>query len=134
MSKIQTSRARPHAERGFSFPSTEDEEIEAALKNAAFFVSTLVLKGLHFNGLTIPRSLIFLSVVSLDSYSLIARAKSLELDTPYVPPPGDPLLHHAAGFAEVMCSAVFIRYTCAVWWVVAAIISLLVVLRSTSNL
>ena len=38
---------------------------------------------------------------------LIARAKSLELDTPYVPPPGNPLLHHAAGYAKVMCSAVF---------------------------
>jgi CubicO group peptidase (beta-lactamase class C family) len=39
---------------------------------------------------------------------LIARAKSLELDTAYVPPPGDPLAHHAAGYAKVMCSAVFI--------------------------
>jgi CubicO group peptidase (beta-lactamase class C family) len=39
---------------------------------------------------------------------LIARAKSLELDTPYVPPPGEPLTHHAAGYAKVMCSAVFI--------------------------
>ena len=38
----------------------------------------------------------------------IERAKSLELDTPYVPPPGDPLAHHAAGYAKVMCSAVFI--------------------------
>jgi len=38
----------------------------------------------------------------------IARAKSLELDTDYVPPPGDPLEHHASGFAKVMCSAVFI--------------------------
>src|SRR5258705_13592049 len=38
---------------------------------------------------------------------LIARAKSFELDTPYVPPPGNPLTHHAAGFAKVMCSAVF---------------------------
>ena len=38
---------------------------------------------------------------------LIARAKSLELDTPYLPPPGDPLVHHAAGYAKVMCSAVF---------------------------
>jgi hypothetical protein len=27
---------------------------------------------------------------------LIARAKSLELDTQYVPPPGDPLGHDAA--------------------------------------
>ncbi len=40
--------------------------------------------------------------------ALIARAKSLELNTPYVPPPGDPLEHHTAGFAKVMCSAVFI--------------------------
>ena len=40
--------------------------------------------------------------------ALIARAKSLELKTPYVPPPGDPLSHHAAGYAQVMCSAVFI--------------------------
>ena len=39
---------------------------------------------------------------------VIDRAKSLELDTPYVPPPGDPLAHHAAGYAKVMCSAVFI--------------------------
>src|ERR1700694_4516318 len=39
--------------------------------------------------------------------ALIARAKSFELDTSYVPPPGDPLTHHAAGFAKVMCSAVF---------------------------
>jgi len=39
---------------------------------------------------------------------LVARARSLELDTPYVAPPGDPLEHHAAGFAKVMCSAVFI--------------------------
>src|SRR6516162_2022178 len=38
---------------------------------------------------------------------LIARAKSFELNTPYVPPPGEPLAHHAAGYAKVMCSAVF---------------------------
>src|SRR5580700_3706224 len=38
---------------------------------------------------------------------LIDRAKSLELATPYVPPPGDPLAHHAAGYAKVMCTAVF---------------------------
>lgn len=40
--------------------------------------------------------------------ALIARAKTLELNTPYVPPPGDALDHHAAGFAKIMCSAVFI--------------------------
>jgi CubicO group peptidase (beta-lactamase class C family) len=40
--------------------------------------------------------------------SLVARAKALELDTPYVPPPGDAQEHHASGYAKVMCSAVFI--------------------------
>jgi CubicO group peptidase (beta-lactamase class C family) len=40
--------------------------------------------------------------------ALIARARTLELNTPYVAPPGDPLVHHASGFAKVMCSAVFI--------------------------
>src|SRR5262245_30997733 len=40
--------------------------------------------------------------------ALITRAKSFELNTPYVPPPGDPLEHDAAGFAKTMCSAVFI--------------------------
>jgi CubicO group peptidase (beta-lactamase class C family) len=39
---------------------------------------------------------------------IIDRAHSLELDTPYAPPPGDPLEHHTAGFAKIMCSAVFI--------------------------
>lgn len=40
--------------------------------------------------------------------ALVARAKTLELDTAYVPPPGDPLEHHTSGFAKIMCSAVFI--------------------------
>src|SRR5262249_18360124 len=40
--------------------------------------------------------------------ALLARAKSLELNTPYVPPPGDPLEHYTSGFAKIMCSAVFI--------------------------
>jgi len=39
---------------------------------------------------------------------ILARAKALELNTPYVPPPGDALEHHASGFAKIMCSAVFI--------------------------
>ncbi len=39
---------------------------------------------------------------------VIDRAKSLELNTPYVPPPGDVLDHHTSGYAKVMCSAVFI--------------------------
>jgi len=39
---------------------------------------------------------------------LLARARALELHTTYVAPPGDPASHHAAGFAQVICSAVFI--------------------------
>ena len=40
--------------------------------------------------------------------NLIQRAKSLEINTPYSPPPGDPQHHHASGFAKILCSAVFI--------------------------
>ncbi len=39
---------------------------------------------------------------------MIARAKALELNTDYTPPPGEALEHHAAGFAKILCSAVFI--------------------------
>jgi CubicO group peptidase (beta-lactamase class C family) len=40
--------------------------------------------------------------------TLIARAKRFELNTPYVPPPGDPLEHNTSGYANTMCAAVFI--------------------------
>jgi len=40
--------------------------------------------------------------------ALRARAQPFELNTPYEPPPGDALVHHASGFAKTMCSAVFI--------------------------
>jgi len=40
--------------------------------------------------------------------AMLARARALELKTAYLPPPGDPLEHHAAGLAKVICSAVFI--------------------------
>ncbi len=45
---------------------------------------------------------------SSSTAALIARAKSLELDTPYAPPPGEAAQHHASGFAKIMCSAVFV--------------------------
>lgn len=48
------------------------------------------------------------AVPSATNETLRARAKALELPTPYVPPPGDPLSYHAAGLAKVVCSAVFI--------------------------
>jgi len=40
--------------------------------------------------------------------ALIARAQSVELDTEVEPPPGVALEHHTAGFAKILCSAVFI--------------------------
>jgi CubicO group peptidase (beta-lactamase class C family) len=63
--------------------------------------------------LTLPMMLVLLlaavpGAAQAPHDSLLGRAKSLELNTPYVPPPGDPLEHHASGFAKVMCSAVFI--------------------------
>ena len=38
----------------------------------------------------------------------VARARRYELDTPAVPPPGERLSHEAAGYAQIMCNAVFI--------------------------
>ena len=40
--------------------------------------------------------------------TMLARAKALELPTAFTPPPGDPQAHHAAGYARIMCTAVFI--------------------------
>jgi CubicO group peptidase (beta-lactamase class C family) len=40
--------------------------------------------------------------------ALIARGKSLELNTPYVPPPGEKIQHYASGYAKIMCTAVFV--------------------------
>jgi hypothetical protein len=39
---------------------------------------------------------------------LVARAAEFELDTEWETPPGNPLEHSLAGFAKILCSAVFI--------------------------
>jgi CubicO group peptidase (beta-lactamase class C family) len=39
---------------------------------------------------------------------LVARTQALELPTEYNPPPGDALEHATAGFAKILCSAVFL--------------------------
>ena len=39
---------------------------------------------------------------------IIDRANTLDLGTPYTPPPGDAASHHASGFAKNLCSAVFV--------------------------
>jgi len=46
--------------------------------------------------------------IPANTVEMIARADRLELDTPYVAPPGDPDTHHTMGFARTMCSGVFI--------------------------
>jgi len=40
--------------------------------------------------------------------AMLDRALAAELNTPYDPPPGDPLSHHTSGFAKTLCSAVFV--------------------------
>ncbi|HEX7938092.1 MAG TPA: hypothetical protein VF483_03815, partial [Gemmatimonadaceae bacterium] len=40
--------------------------------------------------------------------ALVARAKTFELNTPYVPPPGNALSLHSAALATITCSAVFV--------------------------
>lgn len=46
--------------------------------------------------------------VDLPEETLSERADRLELDTAYIPPPGDPMAHHTMGFARTLCSAVFV--------------------------
>src|SRR2546423_7647456 len=56
----------------------------------------------------IPAAWLLTAIPAPAQPGMLARAKALELSTPYVPPPGDPLEHHAAGFAKIICSAVFV--------------------------
>ena len=39
---------------------------------------------------------------------MLARANALDLETKYIAPPGDALSHNTAGYAKIMCSAIFI--------------------------
>jgi CubicO group peptidase (beta-lactamase class C family) len=65
----------------------------------AFFVAIV-----HLAAASVPAQ----DAAAAAKAAIIARAKDLELPTPYVPPPGDPLSHYTAGYAQIMCSAVFI--------------------------
>jgi CubicO group peptidase (beta-lactamase class C family) len=42
-----------------------------------------------------------------DRANLVARAARLELPGDWQPPPGDAIEHHTAGFAKILCSAIF---------------------------
>lgn len=46
--------------------------------------------------------------IPTNTEELNARADRLELDTAYVPPPGDPDAHFTMGFARTLCSGVFV--------------------------
>ena len=48
------------------------------------------------------------SQLSDNTEKMIQRAALLELDTPYVPPPGDPDSFFAVAFARTLCSAIFV--------------------------
>jgi len=62
-----------------------------------------------FFGMLIVTSLVVHSASAAEfTASAIARARSLELPTEAEAPPGDPLLHYAAGYAQILCQAVFI--------------------------
>ncbi|MGZ0171215.1 MAG: hypothetical protein ACKVHE_16815 [Planctomycetales bacterium] len=75
----------------------------------------VALKGsLMLRTIALTLALVFISASSnaqdsLDDQTraLIARGASLELNSQSVPPPGNPLEHHASGFAKILCSAVF---------------------------
>ena len=85
---------RPVSGRGLALLSCDRKVREASMRSGllSMFLLSLVATA---------------ATPQTQLHELIARAKSLELDTPYVPPPGDPLAHHAAGYAKVMCTAVF---------------------------
>jgi CubicO group peptidase (beta-lactamase class C family) len=75
----------------------------------AFLLTLLVTGAQTQHSTTVPaKSALSAPDQEPSPAALIARAKALELDSAYIAPPGDPLVHHAAGFAKVMCSAVFI--------------------------
>jgi len=44
--------------------------------------------------------------------AFLVRDRSLELPTRYVPPPGNPLEHHAAGFAQSVFGCIHHRFGC----------------------
>ncbi len=67
------------------------------MKRTAAFLMALALPALSASAQT---------ATSTDE--IVARARALELKTPYEPPPGDPQSHQTAGYAKVMCSAVFV--------------------------
>lgn len=56
-----------------------------------------------------PRALIAAGVLALGAvFGVMRPASPQELPTPWEVPPGDPLEHETAGFAKILCSAIFV--------------------------
>ena len=93
-SALETLRGRGFAPQSFILLSCDRKVRKASMRSGllSMFLLSLVATA---------------AAPQTQLHELTAGAKSLELDTPYVPPPGDPLTHHAAGYAKVMCTAVF---------------------------
>ena len=73
---------------------------------AALFLLPFLLCCVTEDGIEDMSSTSDKSVSEADA--LVARAEAFELPTEWERPPGDPLHHHTAGFAKILCSAVFI--------------------------
>lgn len=67
---------------------------------SAMFSAPLLLVAAAINAAEAPAS-------DGSSDSINARADYFRLDNPYAPPPGEALHHYTAGFAKILCSAVF---------------------------
>ena len=77
-----------------------------ALRSSACCLSALFLAACLQPSDSGPHDATVAEAVQLQA--LIDRGKRLELDTPYVPPPGDPDAHYTMGFARTLCSGVFV--------------------------
>ena len=64
--------------------------------------------GVVIAGLVVSAGLLGAQSREAARAAVIARGKSLELPTKYVPPPGEKIEHYASGYAKIMCTAVFV--------------------------
>jgi len=74
-----------------------------------FYLTTIYLVILQACSRPVTPQLVDENEDIVDQQSMmLQRALMEELDTPYAPPPGRAEVHHACGFAKILCSGVFI--------------------------
>ena len=106
-SAVATTREKNHPLGSTPLPETSRSPFDPiCMKPRAHFVPPALLLGLALALTSAAQTAPPTPNPAITA--LLARAKSLELPTPHVPPPGDPLEHHTAGYAKILCSAVFI--------------------------